>query len=348
MTADTHRERLFARRDVLKILASSGALVSLASLVACVPGNPQTASGPGPVEVKLAALFQTVTPDHTPYFIGQKRGTFKDAGVSINATNFNEPPAAINAVGRDFDVGFALSTQVVVNAFNSGRSELRIIGATINTAQIGFAVPGDSPIQSPADLRGKNVAIAVPNGTCDLWARDMLKSGGVEPTEANLLPGMPAGFPGLWTAAKTGQYATACLPNSTMAQVVVQDKARILFKASDHVQAWTEGVIVTTAEMIQRKRDALMRLLAAWYAAAQYVSNNADEAGRTWAEASGVDAEVGIQTMKLYPQEAWSMRINQAALSAVEEQMLRYAVLKEAVDWQTLVDRSLLPEQARS
>jgi hypothetical protein len=45
--------------------------------------------------------------------------------------------------------------------------------------------------------------------------------------------------------------------------------------------------------------------------------------------------------------EAWAPRLNAASLSNVEKQMTDLGQLKQAVDWQTLLDRSLLPADLR-
>jgi NitT/TauT family transport system substrate-binding protein len=229
----------------------------------------------------------------------------------------------------------------------SGRNDLRIIGA-FNTSTIVFAVPKDSSVQTGADLKGQKVAIAVAGGVCHGFAAAMVRDGGLQPDrDVELIPGAPTGFVGLWTATKSGQFAATCLIPPISTQAVVRDGGRIIYDSGQKVTAWTESVIVTTSDVSPAKRDGLTRMLAVWRESADWIVNNTDEAGRIWAEAAGLEPDLGVATVGRVSKESWSPRINSASLANVEKQMTDLGQLKQAVDWQTLLDRSLLPSDLR-
>lgn len=306
-----------------------------------------TGAGPA-VELKMAAYTPTSLAV-LPYQIAEKRGLWKAAGITITSTAFNDPPSTVNAIGKDFDFAAGLSTQVPLNAFVSGRKDLRAIAVTTNTSTIVFGVPKDSPIQKPADLKGKKIAIAVAGGVCHGFAADMVREAGLNPeTDVEMIPGAPTGFVGLWTATKSGQFATTCLIPPISTQAVVKDGARIIYNSGEKTSAWAEGVLVTTSDAIQAKREPFTRLLAVWRESADWVAANPDEAGRLWAEVAGLEPDVATATIKALPKDAWSLKMSQAALSNVEKQMTQLGQLKQPADWGTYLDRSLLPADLRT
>ncbi|CAM5732042.1 hypothetical protein STENM223S_05759 [Streptomyces tendae] len=103
----------------------------------------------------------------------------------------------------DFTIAAADAVETYKLAGNPGAEELR--GVTrLYDDYVQLVVPNGSDIQSVADLRGKRVAIGLPNSGVRLIATRLLKAVGIDP-ETDITPGrtgstpVPDGWATNWT-----------------------------------------------------------------------------------------------------------------------------------------------------
>ena len=169
------------------VLAAAG----LAAL-ACLPAQAAELA-----KVRFAYLK---TLELMPFFYGQEKGYFKDAGIDLELIAVPGGPAVGAAIASgSADIGYAaLSPMLIAReqgqpfrffmSMEYEKSPERLWGYMIATEKSG--------IKSIKDLAGKTIAVGVPGGLCELAARDWMASAGVayDPAKAlnNPFPQMPA------------------------------------------------------------------------------------------------------------------------------------------------------------
>jgi len=135
-----------------------------------------------------------------PFFYGQEKGYFKDAGIDLELIAVPGGPAVGAAIASgSADIGYAaLSPMLIAReqgqpfkffmSMEYEQSPDRLWGYMIATEKSG--------IKSMKDLAGKTVAVGVPGGLCELATRDWMASAGVAYDPAKVLnnpfPQMPA------------------------------------------------------------------------------------------------------------------------------------------------------------
>ena len=145
------RRRLFS-------LAAAGAVALLAvSLAACGGGGDKASAGKPASPVTLRVGDQSKTIELPLTLSGENKGT--SYGLSFN--NFADGPhmnAAFSA--NRLDVGYMGDTPVLLaNASNAGITAVAVAETTVNSQTI-YARSG-SGIHTPADLKGKKIAVTV-------------------------------------------------------------------------------------------------------------------------------------------------------------------------------------------
>ncbi|MFO1168333.1 MAG: ABC transporter substrate-binding protein [Rhodoblastus sp.] len=135
-----------------------------------------------------------------PFFYGQEKGYFKDAGIDLELIAVPGGPAVGAAIASgSADIGYSALTPMLIAreqgqpfkffmSMEYEQSPDRLWGYMIATAKSG--------IKSMKDLAGKTIAVGVPGGLCELATRDWMASAGVAYDATKVLnnpfPQMPA------------------------------------------------------------------------------------------------------------------------------------------------------------
>jgi sulfonate transport system substrate-binding protein len=177
-------------RDLIPVLAATALAVTGLVLTGC--GGPTGAAGPEPV-----AVPGPVTPEQlsgVTLRVGDQKGIsaqalLKAAGLDdlpykIEWATFTAGPPMLEAVNAGaVDVGQVGNTPPIFSAAAGGK--IAIVGALRSTVGDAVLVPKDSPIQAPAELRGKRIAVtkgSSANGTL----LNTLASAGLKPTDLTI------------------------------------------------------------------------------------------------------------------------------------------------------------------
>lgn len=267
----------------MTITRRTTALTALALAVLMLAGcgaGTADAGGSGETgEVRLG-YFANVT--HAPALVGLSEGIFAEAlgDAELTTSVFNAGPAAIEALSAGAIDAAYIGPNPAINTFiQSGGASARIIaGATSG----GAALVVRDGIETPADLRGTDIATPQLGNTQDVALRSWLAgqgfaastSGGgdvtITPTEnAQTL-----------TLFQDGRLDGAWLPEPWVSRLVVEAGAHVLVNEAD---LWPDGVFPTTVllvrtEFAEENPDLVERLLAGHIAAVAWLSENADAA----------------------------------------------------------------------
>lgn len=232
------------------------------------------------------------------------------------------------------------STVAVITAFAKTPAELRFISGNNNKATVKFLVPKRSPISSLRQLRGKKVAVSRPGSLSTYFAKQMVRSVGLEPgRDVELLS--VGGATDSWTAATQGlvDLAWSAPPFST--KLLQQGEARIVAHVSDFVESWADSMITTTQPIVDKQPQMLRNLIIALDRSMTLLRENVQKAAEVYAPRLELDVEVARQAL-VDNSEGWSTQIPTAALPEISKAASALQGTDENINFDTLVDDRFL------
>lgn len=125
-------------------------------LLTCVPSAPAQAETKN-VKIMLDWIIQGT---HAPFFVAQKKGYFKEAGVNVEAIDRGKGATnvAVSVAGGAYQFGWVdLPSMIRFNAKNPA-SPLVAIYISFDDTPLAIITRKDAGIRKPADLDGKKIA----------------------------------------------------------------------------------------------------------------------------------------------------------------------------------------------
>lgn len=122
--------------------------------------NTNTASGGQATEMKKAVLMLNWVPygEHAPFYYGLEKGFFADEGIDLEIQPGGGSGKTVQAVGSNqVTFGYA-DTPALIKSVAAG-VPVKSIGVFLQTTPSAVQFFSDQNIKSPADLKGKSVAV---------------------------------------------------------------------------------------------------------------------------------------------------------------------------------------------
>lgn len=173
--------RLSTRLGALLALLAL-ALTTLAACGASGAGSPSDQAGLQPITIGL-----TYVPNiqFAPFYVADALGYYKEAGLKVtfhhHAANEDEFAALVS--GKE-DVIFAAGDEM---AQARGHDVPVVYVANVYTTYpVALIVPADSPIHTPADLRGHTIGVPGPYGANYIGLLALLKAGNLSQSDVSL------------------------------------------------------------------------------------------------------------------------------------------------------------------
>ncbi|HWW26393.1 MAG TPA: ABC transporter substrate-binding protein [Caulobacter sp.] len=236
--------------------------------------------------------------------VGSQRGGSKALLLSSGALEgvpyrieWSEFPAAaplLEAVGAGaVDLGeagdapflFAYAGGAKIKAVQAGRS---------GGAATAILVRKDSPIRSPADLRGKKIATGRGSIGHYLLLR-VLENAGLKPTDVSIAFLSPGDAKAAFTAGSIDAWVTW---GSYVALARLHDAARILIDGDGWLSGF--GYEAASEKAIAEKRPQVEDFLKRLAKARRWAANNPDAFGKVLARETGLSEEVALYTVRQY------------------------------------------------
>ena len=219
MTTEKGR-RAFAR---LGIATAVGTLAALA-----VFGGPATSS-PGRTQAEVRVVTLPIA-NGFPLDLGIKKGFFAQQGIEIKKTTLQSGNDVVLALANgNGDIGYLGFVPMYI-AVTSGipltlasASEVEGTSAADNWQNI--LVKGSSSINSPADLRGKTIAVNALKGVGEVMIKAAMEKRGLQPDDFRLTA-LP--FPQMRSALNNGQVDAIWVPEPFLSQGLNLDNDRIV------------------------------------------------------------------------------------------------------------------------
>lgn len=229
--AVTARTRRFAK------LGAVIAVAGTASLVAGCAGTAATSQGPAPEKTTIVVGAVPAT-DTAGLYIAQELGYFKAVGLTVKIVNIISAENAItDQIAGKYDV--TLGNYVsYIQADAERDANLRIIaeGSVIQPADQEILTPAGSKITGLASLKGKTLAVNVPNNIGSILIGSALAEQGI-PLSAVKLVAIP--FPEMTTALAQHKVDAAWVPEPFLSGAEEQIGAQPIY---DLDQGSSEGL----------------------------------------------------------------------------------------------------------
>ncbi|MFW3168780.1 ABC transporter substrate-binding protein [Geodermatophilus sp. CPCC 206100] len=186
--------------------------LAAALLVACGGGDDEPAAEGGGTELSpdnpVSILVGNLPiPDNAPLFLAIQEGYFEEEGLEVQTQAVAGGSAALPAMVAG-DLQFSSSNwTTVLQAAGQGLPVQMVWEMTGPKEGVnGIMVKGDSPAQTPADLRGQRVAVNTLAGLVELQVRECMAANGLQDGDYELVE-IP--FPDMPAAVQQGNVAAA-------------------------------------------------------------------------------------------------------------------------------------------
>lgn len=261
----------------------------LTALLTACGGGAQTAEGPagggggasagGPIKIGYSAW-----PGWFPLAVAEEQKLFEKAGVDVELVYFADYISSLDAMAAgklDANTQTLNDTLVSVSA---GRRQQVVI---VNDNSAGNdAIIVDKSITQTADLKGKSVAAE--QGVVDhfLLLQGLSKAG---------LNEKDIDFRNLTTDAAAASFAAGELDAvgvfaSFTAEALKRPGSRVLFDSSDF-PGTIPDFVVFDRDVVAKRRNDVQKVLDAWYATLEWITQHPDQARSVMAKKAGLDVE---------------------------------------------------------
>lgn len=315
---------------------SALALSALLALSAC-GGSEDEPSGAGEADGAVDEVTIGLIPivDVAPVYLGIEQGFFDERDIELTVELAQGGAAIVPAVvSGQYEFGFsnvvsmmvASSTGLPIRLVAPGVRSTGEQGADFN----GIAVPGDSPLQTAADLEGQTVGVNTLNNICGVSINESVRQAGGDPSQLNYVELPPPDMP---AALDAGQIDATCMSEPFLSGYLAEGGRTVASSYVDVAPDADIGVYFTSAELLQSDPDLVERFTEALAEAQAYADENPDEARATVTSYTDLtDEQIAAVTLPRFPTE-----FNRDSLETIAELSEEDGLLEEPVDLDELL-----------
>jgi NitT/TauT family transport system substrate-binding protein len=317
------------------------ALLSCSLLLAACGGGSDdastgTGSGDAPRQVSVGVI---PIADVAPLYLGVEQGFFTDRGLDLELVSGQGGAALLPAVvsgQQDFAYSNNLSlmvaqeanlpVQVVATGSSSTGDPTNDFGCVL--------VPGDSPIQSLADLAGKRVSTNTLNNINVAVMRDLVDAAGADSSTIQFLEVAHPDVPQV-IATKQVDAAVSVEPFKTIALKQGARCVSYMF-AEAQEEPLTIASYFATSETVQSDPELVEAFVEGVKESFAYSTANPDEVRRILGTFTQLEPELAESITLSY----WPEEIDRASFEYMSEIGARYEILDEPADLDALLPKA--------
>jgi NitT/TauT family transport system substrate-binding protein len=304
-----------------------------------------------------AAAYEISVPNYgssisgAPFAIALEKGFFKEEGAGVTAVRATAGGSADVRNMLAGDLPFVESSLSGILAAVKHGADLKLIAELSHSnAQFVWVVAKDSPLKTPADLKGHKLSFTTPQSTSQGLDVLLLQKYGLSPTDVPLIATGPYGA--AITALTNGGIDAAILAEPVYS--LNQDKLHPLAWVRDAFPAINNVVAVTSAKVAREQPKELEAILRAHRRAVVFIAQHREEAAAIAAKIYKLDPAVMRSVMDGlldHPSGGvpfWSEGdFNPTDMDAMMAAMKLMGLPESDSDWRRLVDQSFLPADLR-
>ncbi len=202
--------------------------------------------------------------------LGDEAGFFKKHNLKIEAFGTQGAGETIQAViSGSADLGAGVGVAGVMRAFQKGAPVRLLLPAFTGTGDLYWYVKADSPIKSIKDATAQNTIAYSTSGS----SSNNIVVAFVEELGLKAKPTATGGLPGTLTSVMSGQIDIGWAAPPFGVQEIKDGKIRIVARGSDipSLRGQTVRSIIVNADALKTKKDAIMRFVAAYREAVDWM-----------------------------------------------------------------------------
>jgi len=200
------------------------------------------------------------------------------------------------------DIGTAIGTMGALGAYAKG-APIRVIAAETTGGADYWYVTANSPIRSLRDTDGKTMAYSTAGSSTHSVVLAFVKELGLKAR-----PVATGGPVPTLTQVMTGQIDVGWSTPPLGLKEIDEGKIRVLARAADLalVRGQTIRVLATTADVLARRRDAIVRFMDAYRESLAWVYGDDPKAMMDFAEFAGVSLDAARRTRDAFAKDMLS------------------------------------------
>jgi len=249
----------------------------------------QQKSGSGGYSGPLAVTLYTSFADSAPIVVAVDQGYFRDHGLNLTVTNYESGADAVRGIAAGSHMGTA-GVFTALGAYAAGLKQFRLVGTLQRQNTLVFLVRSDSPIQSPAELKGKKIGLTGGTSATNYVADLMLKSVNLTLNDV--------------TQVKTTSSATAltALENQVIdcawslpplsTQAIEEKRVRLLYSPEGKIPPQTDSALFVDSAFLDSNAEVVKNYVAAIVAGQQYIRQQTDAAANIYSKVTKVSPSV--------------------------------------------------------
>lgn len=279
----------------------------------------------------------------TPVFVAQEKGFFEASGVTVELTSFAGPGDSLPPlVAGHLDISLTTPDNAV--RLNAVGSDVVCV-YMIDTSDGADALVAKKSIATPADLKGKTVAVTV-GEVNHLLLLKALESAGLSEGDINIVNMNPddagAAFIG-------GSVDAAVTWEPWVSKASTEGDGHVIFSSKDAPNILLD-VVAVTRDTLDTKTAALKAFVAGLEKGVQFLKSNPDEAhalAGKWLDVSGEDVAGMLDGVKSYTMEDNKVIFAQRSplvdpLKAISAFLKSKGAVETEPDVEKMVDGTLL------
>jgi NitT/TauT family transport system substrate-binding protein len=283
-------------------------------------------------------------PSGAPYGIALEKGFFKNHGLDITGivSGAGGGSSVRNAMASDLGYGDVTAAPVIAAAEQG--QDVKIVGITSRSlADLVLIVMPDSPLKTPADLKGKKFGISNPKSLGEMMGVLVMEKAGLKQGDVQMTA--LGSLSGALTALENGVVDATSIPLILFRTRGGESKYRVLVSPKD-LPLIPSQLGMATGKAMKEWPDKLRAIQAARREGTNFIYQHPDEAieilSKIYAPLPAKD--VGIMVKELVEVKFWSEgRIEMPLLEQTVHAMKGVGMLQKDVDLSKVVDSSFLP-----
>lgn len=228
-------------------------------------GQPDPAADLGTVKIGYLPLL-----GYAPFYIGYEKGLFEEEGLKVELQVFNSGSIMIAPLTTgQLDVGMGEAGSALFNAIGQGL-EIKVVAGQSQMRPGEAGIPllirkdlyDSGEIRSPADLKGRRIAMNIERGQSEYLLAEVMGLAGLTIEDVTLVT-LP--FPDMPAALANGAIDGAIISFPTAAKALQDGSAVIFLEGNEIVEKHQTSILYFGKRLLEpENRQAAVRFLVAY------------------------------------------------------------------------------------
>ncbi|MDG4767144.1 ABC transporter substrate-binding protein [Solwaraspora sp. WMMD406] len=311
------------------------ALTMAAALLVAACGSDSSTDSTGAETLTDVTVGVIPIVDVAPIYLGDEKGFFSKRGINLTMESGQGGAAIVpGVVSEQFQFGFSNVTSLLTAQTRDVPVKVVANGvASTGNADGDFGgviVAGDSPIQTPADLAGKKIAVNTLKNIGDTSVRESVRKAGGDPDGIEFVEMAFAQMP---AAIENGDVDAAWVVEPSLAIARDAGARVVAWNFVDTAANLTVAVYFTSTKLAQEDPELVSAFEEAMAESLSYANAHPDEVRTVLRSYTDIDQAI-LDSMTL---PMWPTEINRASIQRVAELGLADGVFETEPDLDALL-----------